>query len=227
MTKRKTGKNSLLPSLQQWLSRLREMAFRLLLPNTHRKALTTEWKFLSNAISRIGEGEDANLAFGVKAGRGERKTRKERRMTKRNNGENGRLSFLQERLCRLRYLALRLKAGDELGTNDREFLAVALSRIGDGEDANLVLGVKAGAGERRTPREAAKGDRVRFALSWIAAITTPEENEYFSRPGVPLKYAFASASEFFRLKERTLRTHWYSHPEFRSPSFDRPITSLP
>jgi hypothetical protein len=203
------------------------MAFRLLLPNTHRKALTTEWKFLSNAISRIGEGEDANLAFGVKAGRGERKTRKERRMTKRNNGENGRLSFLQERLCRLRYLALRLKAGDELGTNDREFLAVALSRIGDGEDANLVLGVKAGAGERRTPREAAKSDRIRFALSWVAAITTPEENEFFSRPGVPLKYAFAKASEFFRVKAGTLRTHWYSHPEFRSPSFDRPITSLP
>jgi hypothetical protein len=204
------------------------MALRLLLPDARRNALaTSEREFLSNAISGVGEGEDANLAFGVTAERGERKTRKERRMTKRNNGENGRLSFLHQRLCRLRYLALKLKAGDELGTNEREFLAVVLSRIGDGEDANLVLGVKAERGERRSPREAAKSDRFRFALSWIAAITTPEENEYFFRPGVSLRDAFARASKFFRVKEGTLRTHWYGHREFRSPSFDRPITSLP
>jgi hypothetical protein len=205
------------------------MGPRVLLPDTDPNALTTsEWKFISNAICRIRQGEDANVAFAVAAERGERRTRSERGRIKRKKVENGRLPPLQQRLSRLGGLALRLAARDELSVSDREFLAVALSRIGEGEDANLAFGVKAQRGVRRTRSEAAKSDNIRFAMSWITAITTAEENEYFTRPRISLSRAFEiAATKGFRIREETLRTYWYSHPELHSPSFPRPVTSLP
>jgi hypothetical protein len=45
--------------------------------------------------------------------------------------------------------------------------------------------------------------------------------------GMALNDALAAAGVNFRLNEDTMRTWWHSHPKLRSPSFDRPISSLP
>jgi hypothetical protein len=152
-------------------------------------------------------------------------------MTRKKNAEERCLAPLQLRLFRLREMAPRLLLADThpdaLTTPEREFLAVALSRTGDGFDANVAFGVKARRGERKSPKEAQKSDHIRFAMSFIAKITTTETNKYLMRPGVGLDDAIAAAAERFKLGEETLRTYWFNHPELHSPSFDRPITSLP
>jgi hypothetical protein len=116
------------------------------------------------------------------------------------------------------------KDGLVLSEDQRAFLVVALSRIGNGEDATEVLGTKAKRGERRHVKEAAKSDRKLFAVSFVAAAIMPKED---GSEGIALDEAFAAAGKLFRLSDETVRTYWYDHPELRSPSFDRPITSLP
>jgi hypothetical protein len=100
----------------------------------------------------------------------------------------------------------------------------ALWRIGCSEDATEVLGTKAKRGERRSVGEAEKSDRKTFAISLVAAAIRPKED---GGVGISLDDAFVEAGELFRLDEETVRTYWHDHPELRSPSFDRPITSLP
>jgi len=114
-----------------------------------------------------------------------------------------------------------------LTTGEREFLAVALSRIGEGEDASVAFGVKAKRGERRTLKEAAKSDNIRFAISWISKKITTEKNKHFTRLGISLDDAFALAATEFRLSEETLRNAWNNNRSWRSPSFDRPLWTLP
>jgi hypothetical protein len=138
-------------------------------------------------------------------------------MTRKKNTTESRLAPLQLRLFRLREMAPRLLLEDArpkaLTTREREFLAVAISRIGEGFDANVAFGVKARRGERKSPKEAQKSDHIRFAMSFIAKITKTEKNKHFMRPGVGLNDAIAAAAERFKLEEETLRTYWFSHPE--------------
>ena len=225
-------------SLQIKLFRLREMALKVVStkfePDQEGAPFLTnhERELLAVALWRTGRGVDPNEAFGVKATRGER-----RKLNDRAQIEDRLLSPLQRRLSELRDMALnmassRLKARWEgglvfLSERERDFLAAALDSIGQGAMANEAFRVKAKRGERRTLKEAAKSDNIRFAMSWIAEKKTTEENEYFTRPGIPLKDAFAAAAENFMYEEQWLRAYWFSHPEVDWSSFDRPITSLP
>jgi hypothetical protein len=154
-------------------------------------------------------------------------------MTKRKQLGDPPFSRLQRRLFELRQMSVNLavtklkpdrRDGIVLSEDQRRFLVGALSRIGDGENALEVLGIKAERGERRRVKEAGKSDRKLFAVSWVAAAIRPEKD---GAPGISLDDAFVKAGEFFRLEEETVRTYWHDHPELRSPSFDRPITSLP
>jgi hypothetical protein len=145
-------------------------------------------------------------------------------MTKRKNVDDGHHSQLELNQYRLREIALKLKDGVVLSSPHREFLAGALWGIGQGDDANEVLGVKAKRGERRTAEQVAKRDRIRFPLSWVAAVIRPVEE---GGKGMALDDALAAAAQNFRLNEDTVRTGWHSNPKLRSLSFDRPISSLP
>ena len=95
----------------------------------------------------------------------------------------------------------RLKARWEgglvfLSERERDFLAAALDSIGHGAMANEAFRVKAKRGERRTLKEAAKSDNIRFAMSWIAKKITTEENEYFTRPRSPAARRWRPQQEF-------------------------------
>jgi hypothetical protein len=144
-------------------------------------------------------------------------------VTKRKNVDDGHYSQLELNQYRLRKIALDLFNGVALRA-DREFLIGALWGIGNGDDANEILGVKAKRGERRTAEHVAKRDRIRFVLSWVAGVIRPTEED---GKGLALDEALAAAAENFGLNEDTVRTWWHSHPKLRSPSFDRPISSLP
>jgi hypothetical protein len=151
-------------------------------------------------------------------------------VTKRKETGDGPYSRLELAQYRLRKIAVDLLDGAALSSDDRYFLIGAFWGIGKGDDSNVMLGVKAKRGERKTPEQVAKRDKMRFALSWIAAAMRPAENGGL---GMSLDDAIASAAKkkrgkfIFGLSGDTLRTYWKSHPEWHSPSFPRPLSSLP
>lgn len=230
MTMKKIADPPIAP-LQLRLFKLRELAPKVIStkfePDQKGALVLTipERNFLAVALWRTGHGVDANEAFGVKVKRGER-----RKITAKANVVNDHLqSPLRLRQSMLRRMALnlvlpRLRArrmgGLVLSEHERDFLALALDSIGHGAEAKAAFGVKAKRGERKSPKVAAKTDRIRFAMSFIAAATT-------TRKPISLKEAIESAADRFRFEVDSLRTYWGSRPELRSPSFERPITSLP
>ena len=236
MTKRKIAYARIAP-IQPRLFKFREMALKVIStkfePDEEGAPVPTnaERDFLAVALWRIGRGVDANEAFGVKANRGER-----RKVKAEANVDDRLQSPLRSRLLMIRRMAFNLvlsrprarrTGGLVLSEDERDFLALALDSIGHGAEAKAAFGVKAKRGERRSPKEAAKADRIRFAMSFIAAATTTEVTEFFTRQPISLKEAMESAAARFRFDVDSLRTYWGSHPELRSPSFERPITSLP
>jgi hypothetical protein len=144
-------------------------------------------------------------------------------MTKRKQLEGGPYSPLERAQWRLRRLAMDLETGVAPPSGELKFLISSLRRIGEGEDANAVLNVKAKRGQRKTKAEATRRDKVQFAISWIAAAITPKPEGR----GLTLNEAIEKAAKAFRMSYDTLKTHWGNHPELRTSSFSRPISSLP
>jgi hypothetical protein len=170
-------------------------------------------------------------------------------MTKRK-AQVGPYSRLELAQFRLRKIALALSKGQSLSPEDRQslspedlsFLTTALDRIGAGDDANEVLGVKAGRGERKTVESAQKKTLIELAMSWIAAVIIPKEEGGL---GKTLDQAFEAAARQipgnanlpgdanlpnnanFGLSEDTLRQYWADYPQMRRRSFKRPIHTLP
>jgi hypothetical protein len=131
---------------------------------------------------------------------------------------------------RLRVIAHALETGSELGVENVRFLIDALWRIGRGEDPTAVLGVKGKRGQRRTSKEQSRGDNVRYALSFVAAVMRPEGE---GGKGLSLDTALERATTFlpgqanFGITEDTLRAAWTTYPEWRTPSFPRPLPTIP
>jgi hypothetical protein len=107
---------------------------------------------------------------------------------------------------------------------DRDFLTVALWRMGNGEDANSVFGLKAKRGERKTTAEARRRFKMRAAIAWVAAAIRPPEQDGL---GCSLTKAFERAAYAFGLTYDTLATYWRDYPEWRTPTFTRPIWTFP
>ena len=148
-------------------------------------------------------------------------------MTKRKETGEGTYSRLELAQYRLRRIAKDLEDGAPLPFGELKFLVEALRRSASGEDANSALGVKGKRGERRTPEQKAKRDKLHFVMSLVTALTTAEVTEDFTRPAMSLEDAFAAAAKAFSLDEETVRTSWHSNAELRSATFDRPISSFP
>ena len=150
-------------------------------------------------------------------------------MTKKREID-GAYTRLQVNQYRLRRLAMELEFGGELSIQDTIFLFKALRKIGEGADANEALGVKARQGERKNPRNTAKADHARFALSFIAVLIAPETEGGF---GMDLKDAIDETAEKFKNEANfgytadTLTYYWDHHPEWRTRQFSRPIETLP
>jgi hypothetical protein len=145
-------------------------------------------------------------------------------MTKRKPTAHGPYSPLEQRLYGLRKIADDMENGIELSAEERKFLCDALKRIGKGEDANIVLGVNAKRGQRKTKESADKALKMHFALSWIALAIQPIEE---GGQGLTLDDAADTASKYFNLGDETLLTYWRNHPELRKPSFEAPISAHP
>lgn len=75
-------------------------------------------------------------------------------------------------------LSYQLDRGDALSEDQRRFLALVLYRVGRGEDANAVLGLKFGQGQSRT--KAIARARMSMILHWVACAVSPD-------PGSPTK----------------------------------------
>jgi hypothetical protein len=148
-------------------------------------------------------------------------------VTKRKETGEGTYSRLELAQYRLRRIAKDLEDGAALAPGELKFLVEALRRSGSGEDANSALGVKGKRGERKTPEQKAKREKLHFVMSLVTALTTAEVTEYFTRPAMSLEDAFAAAAKAFSMDEETVRIYWYRNPKLRSAAFDRPISSLP
>jgi hypothetical protein len=144
-------------------------------------------------------------------------------MTRRKKTDEG-YSPLELAQWRLRMIAANLEEGIALPSGEFKFLISALGRIGSGDDANAVLGVKARRGERKTSEEASKLFKMRGALAWVASAIRPEAED---GKGISLDSAFDEAAEAFGYSYETLRTYWGNHPEWRTPSLSLPLSLLP
>jgi hypothetical protein len=149
-------------------------------------------------------------------------------MTKRK--DKGERSPLQRAQYRLRVIALLLETDAPIPGSEKAFLINALNRIGAGEDATIVLGVKAARGERKTKSEAGKLFVRQAAISWIAAAIKSKDEGGL---GLTFDEAIEAAAEYrpgeanFGLTEDTLR-HAVSHnPKSFKPEFPVPIEYLP
>jgi hypothetical protein len=145
-------------------------------------------------------------------------------MTKRKETKEDSYSQLELNQYGLRKLSIDLVAGVHLQAADRKALARALWRIGNGEDANVVFGVKARRGQRKTPGQAAKRFKMRAAVGWVAAAIRSRDEGGL---GYSLADALERAAKSFRLSDETLLTYWRDNPEWRTPTFSRPIYTLP
>lgn len=121
---------------------------------------------------------------------------------------------------------------DALSEDDKLFLINALNQISRGEDAKQALNVKPKRGERvgKKYQEKLKISEAKktFALSWIAAATSPYEEGGL---GLSNEDAIGLIGEFsaelkdekaFGFTEETLLTYWAQHPELRNIVFSLP-----
>jgi len=151
-------------------------------------------------------------------------------MTRKKQSDSGPYSTLELSQFRLRLIARNLEHGNNLSDEERAFLVDALLKIGAGADANAVLEVQAKRRQRKTSKQAAKADRKRFALAFIASAIRPRSE---GGSGLSLCEAIERAAENkpgeanFGLSEDSLRTLWHSHPELQKPNFAAPIFWLP
>jgi hypothetical protein len=143
-------------------------------------------------------------------------------MTKRKT--KSRHSDLELNQYRLRWIANELENGRALPDSQAKFLIDALWRIGEGQNANVVLGVKAKQGQRKTLQSANRADRIRYTLPWISSVTRPLDE---GGQGMGFAEALDAAADEFGFSSETLKKYWDEYPELRGPSFTPPISSLP
>lgn len=144
-------------------------------------------------------------------------------MTKRKP-KDGPYSELAWNLCRLRRIANELEHGRALPHEDSKFLIDALWRIGEGENAAEILGVKAKRGERKSSEAAAATERRHFLLPLMTSLMQPIAD---GGQGLTLDEAADLAAEGMELEPETLKKYWQEYPELRGPAFPPPISSLP
>lgn len=118
--------------------------------------------------------------------------------------------------ARLRQLADRMEAGSE-SIADIQFIVDAFRQIADGEDARVVLNVKAKRGERTSKRyqeQVKQGELYKvLAMGYIAAVMAPEPEGF----GLTLEEAVnRPGTEAFGFAEETLLSYWNKHPELRN-----------
>ena len=110
-----------------------------------------------------------------------------------------------DHLKRIKALAEHLKNKEALTAEQYNYLANVFEQIGNGEDANKVLGLKYEVGQNETKAEARQ--RISFALHWIANAILPEEEEGL---GYTLDKAFEEAEKHFPdFSYDMLRKYWY------------------
>lgn len=149
-------------------------------------------------------------------------------MTKRRAPPNGGISRLERNQLRLRVIAEALENGWDLPRPARQFLIRSLRRVGAGEDANVVLGVVAKRGERKSLAQAKSSDRKKFALAWIASAIRPKDDASIDGGlGMTLDDACDAAAVAFGFTSETLRTYWNNNRDLRSPTFGPPVSALP
>jgi hypothetical protein len=149
-------------------------------------------------------------------------------MTNKNADRTEKMSPLQDAQYLLRIIAFILSEGRDLAPDVRAFIAKAFQRIGEGEDANIVLGVKAKRGQRKSVKSSMDAFALELELRWIAsAICSPEEEGL----GLTLEEAILrrssgeGRSRHSGYTYESLRKAWYDRPEFHGRIFQLPKTA--
>jgi hypothetical protein len=179
--------------------------------------------WLIGAFRQTALGGDANLALGVKRGRGKPKA---------GADASKKLKF---------EAAAAFIEASTLPSMTRDWLVEAFRQIADGKDANEVLGVKRSRGK---PRRADPhvDFKLMAAMSFIAAVMRPEppadltliadDDEFDYGQGLSFDEAIDLATGSIEdgglgYSEETLRHYWSNNPPLRSPTFRPPAVLLP
>jgi hypothetical protein len=122
-------------------------------------------------------------------------------------------------------LGRQIHRREELSDSQLDYLQVVLSRIGNGDDANEVLGVRSTRG--RSKKDAISRRKLSFILHWIACATYEDEDE-------PARYTVEKACEVamtevvpvanrvwgnpdnFEYDAAYLRKKWYAEREMQN-----------
>jgi len=111
-----------------------------------------------------------------------------------------------DHLKRIKSFAEQLKNKQPLTAEQYQYLANVFERIGNGEDANHVLGINYKRGSSEKDAEARQ--QISLAMHWIASAIQPETNEGL---GYTLDKAFEEAEKYFRdFSYEMLKKHWYA-----------------
>ena len=110
-----------------------------------------------------------------------------------------------DHLKRIKAFAEQLKNNQPITEEQYQYLSNVFERIGNGEDANKVLGLNYEVGQSEAKAEARQ--RISLALHWIANAILPKEEEGL---GYTLPKAFEEAGNNFPdLPYDMLRKYWY------------------
>lgn len=123
---------------------------------------------------------------------------------------------LREGQNRLRGIALALKSGKRLTKAERLWLADALTRIADGEDAEATLLVKPKRGERKSKHAQDRHAAAQMAMGLIAAVMEPIAEGGL---GLTLEVACSKYANYFGYTEESLRSLWNKNPDMRNVVF--------
>ena len=121
-------------------------------------------------------------------------------------------------------MANELEHGRALPDGASNFLIEALWRIGEGQDANEVLGVKAKRGQRKSAEAMAANTTRHLLLPLMTSLMRPIAD---GGPGLTLDDAAELVAEGRQLESDTLKKYWRECPDLRGPAFEPPISSRP
>lgn len=118
-------------------------------------------------------------------------------------GQSSQRLNLETRTRHIAQLGRRIRSGDALSNEEREFLGSSLLRIANGEDPYRALCLEVDkAGQRREGLHTAASKK-RLAIGWIAAVSNKADPKSIS-----VKDAIAAAARYFGYSPGTMKKYW-------------------
>lgn len=145
-------------------------------------------------------------------------------MTRPKNRQQGQPSRLDIALYRLRKIGLLIGQNKILEEQDREFISLALQRIGSGSDPIVCLDIKATRGESRSRRGMHERELIRHVMGYVAAVMKPIDQDGMA---LNLEDAFDYAADAYEMSPETVRKYWYNNAGMHNSIYPAPLSIYP